>query len=167
MRHETLRANGIDLFVRSTGDAAAPLVLFLHGFPEYSGAWDEVLPAFAEAVLDQALAAMLRWRELGINAPVAVNASPRSLLDPTFARMVAGRLAAHGVRGRDLIIELTEQTVISDLRAMLVRLEELVIADTALNQLRLRPQISLEIVRRHGRLDFASLNGWMYSRSST
>ena len=27
----------------------APLVLFLHGFPEYSGAWDEVLPAFAGA----------------------------------------------------------------------------------------------------------------------
>jgi hypothetical protein len=47
--------------------------------------------------------------------------------------------------------------------AMLVRLEELVIADTALNQLRLRPQISREIVRRHGRLDFASLNGWIYA----
>ena len=27
---------------------AAPLILFLHGFPEYSGAWDEVLPAFAD-----------------------------------------------------------------------------------------------------------------------
>src|SRR5262245_14180441 len=46
MRTETLRVNGIDLFVRSVGDPAAPLVLFLHGFPEYSGAWDEVLPAF-------------------------------------------------------------------------------------------------------------------------
>ena len=29
------------------GDPKAPLILFLHGFPEYSGAWDEVLPAFA------------------------------------------------------------------------------------------------------------------------
>jgi hypothetical protein len=47
--------------------------------------------------------------------------------------------------------------------AMLARLEELVIADTALNQLRLRPQISMEIVRRHGRLDFASLNEWIYA----
>ena len=47
MQTQTLRVNGIDLFVRSTGDPAAPLVLFLHGFPEYSGAWDEVLPAFA------------------------------------------------------------------------------------------------------------------------
>ena len=91
-----------------------------------------LLPAFAEAVLDQALAAMLRWRELGIDAPVAVNASPRSLLDPTFARMVADRLAAHGVRGRDLVIELTETLtmgqvelvgdVLNELRATGVRL---------------------------------------------
>src|SRR4051794_3936089 len=49
MRHETLELNGIDLHVRSMGDGGAPLILFLHGFPEYSGAWDEVLPAFAGA----------------------------------------------------------------------------------------------------------------------
>jgi epoxide hydrolase 4 len=47
MRQQTLQVNGIDLFVRSTGDPVAPLVLFLHGFPEYSGAWNAVLPAFA------------------------------------------------------------------------------------------------------------------------
>lgn len=47
MRQQTIQANGIDLHTRAVGDPAAPLVLFLHGFPEYSGAWDEVLPAFA------------------------------------------------------------------------------------------------------------------------
>jgi pimeloyl-ACP methyl ester carboxylesterase len=47
MRRQTLRVNGLDLDVRAMGDPAAPLLLFLHGFPEYSGAWDEVLPAFA------------------------------------------------------------------------------------------------------------------------
>jgi pimeloyl-ACP methyl ester carboxylesterase len=47
MQRQTLSVNGIDLLVRSAGDPAAPLVLFLHGFPEYSGTWDEVLPAFA------------------------------------------------------------------------------------------------------------------------
>jgi epoxide hydrolase 4 len=47
MQQQILSANGIDLFVRSMGDPKAPLVLFLHGFPEYSGAWNEVLPAFA------------------------------------------------------------------------------------------------------------------------
>ena len=49
MRHTTVHVNGIDLHLRAMGDARAPLVLFLHGFPEYSGAWDEVLPAFADA----------------------------------------------------------------------------------------------------------------------
>jgi diguanylate cyclase (GGDEF)-like protein len=67
-----------------------------------------LLPAFAEAVLDQALAAMVRWRALGLDAPVAVNASPRNLLDPTFPLMVRAQLARHGVAGRDLVIELTE-----------------------------------------------------------
>jgi pimeloyl-ACP methyl ester carboxylesterase len=49
MRRQTLRVSGLDLHVRAMGDPAAPLALFLHGFPEYSGAWDEVLPAFAGA----------------------------------------------------------------------------------------------------------------------
>ena len=49
MRHQTIRANGIDLATRAMGDPQAPLILFLHGFPEYSGAWDEVLPAFASS----------------------------------------------------------------------------------------------------------------------
>src|SRR5215510_10157529 len=47
MRQQTMQVNGIDMFLRAAGDPNAPLVLFLHGFPEYSGAWDEVLPAFA------------------------------------------------------------------------------------------------------------------------
>ena len=48
MRHETVRVNGIDLArARHGRRRSAPLMLFLHGFPEYSGAWDEVLPAFA------------------------------------------------------------------------------------------------------------------------
>jgi len=49
MRRQPLSVNGLDLHVRAMGDARAPLVVLLHGFPEYSGAWDEVLPAFAGA----------------------------------------------------------------------------------------------------------------------
>lgn len=48
MRHAVARLNGIELAYRAMGEPAAPLLLFLHGFPEYSGAWDEVLPAFAQ-----------------------------------------------------------------------------------------------------------------------
>lgn len=49
MRHDRFKLNGIELHTRAVGDPGATLVLFLHGFPEYSGAWDEVLPAFADA----------------------------------------------------------------------------------------------------------------------
>ena len=52
----------------------------------------------------------------------------------------------------------------SELRAMLARLERTIVADTALNQLRLRPQISGEIVRRAGRIDFETLNAWIYDQ---
>lgn len=48
MRQYLVHVNGIDLYLRAVGDPHAPLVLFLHGFPEYSAAWDEVLPAFAD-----------------------------------------------------------------------------------------------------------------------
>jgi diguanylate cyclase (GGDEF)-like protein len=72
-----------------------------------------LLPAFAEAVLDQALETTRRWRAAGIGATVAVNASPRSLLDPAFPRMVARLLAKHGLVGADLVIELTESLTLS------------------------------------------------------
>jgi hypothetical protein len=49
------------------------------------------------------------------------------------------------------------------LDAMIARLEQTIVADSALNQLRLRPQIAAEIVRRGGRIDFATLNAWIYA----
>ena len=39
---------GERFFVRTWGDPALPPVLFLHGFPEYSGAWDEVATRLAD-----------------------------------------------------------------------------------------------------------------------
>jgi hypothetical protein len=47
--------------------------------------------------------------------------------------------------------------------AMIARLEQNLVADSALNQLRLRPSISREIIRRGGRLDFDALNAWVYA----
>jgi pimeloyl-ACP methyl ester carboxylesterase len=45
--HFATLASGISLHYVSAGEPGRPLVLFLHGFPEYSGAWDEIMPAFA------------------------------------------------------------------------------------------------------------------------
>ncbi|WP_433372455.1 putative bifunctional diguanylate cyclase/phosphodiesterase [Actinoplanes sp. CA-142083] len=73
------------------------------------------LPAFAEAVLDQALAASGVWRESGFDLPVAVNVSPRSLLDARFPSTVLASLARHDVPADRLVLELTETLTISQL----------------------------------------------------
>jgi epoxide hydrolase 4 len=44
----TVQANGQTFHVQSAGDPAAPFVLCLHGFPEFSGAWVDVLPQLAD-----------------------------------------------------------------------------------------------------------------------
>jgi pimeloyl-ACP methyl ester carboxylesterase len=44
-----VEANGQSFFTRTAGRADAPLLLLLHGFPEYGGAWDHLLPRLADA----------------------------------------------------------------------------------------------------------------------
>ncbi len=43
IRSETVSASDLSFHVLVAGERDAPLVLFLHGFPEYSGAWEEML----------------------------------------------------------------------------------------------------------------------------
>ncbi|MGI5246277.1 putative bifunctional diguanylate cyclase/phosphodiesterase [Dactylosporangium sp. CA-139066] len=76
------------------------------------------LAAFADAVLDQALIAATEWADAGHLVPVAVNVSPRSLLDPSFPDAVARRLAARGVPSSSLVIELTESVTLSKLEVV-------------------------------------------------
>ena len=74
-----------------------------------------LLAAFADAVLDQALIAATSWRDAGFDLPVSVNVSPRSLLDARFPDTVLARLAAHDVAPERLVLELTETLTISQL----------------------------------------------------
>jgi diguanylate cyclase (GGDEF)-like protein len=76
------------------------------------------LAAFADAVLDQALLAVTLWADAGHPIPVAVNVSPRSLLDPSFPDAVARRLGARGVPSSSLVIELTESVTLSKLEVV-------------------------------------------------
>ncbi|GAA2680145.1 putative bifunctional diguanylate cyclase/phosphodiesterase [Actinoplanes palleronii] len=73
------------------------------------------LPAFADAVLEQSLLAMQSWRAAGFDLPVAVNVSPRSLLDPDFPAAVLARLERHDVSPGQLVLELAETLTISQL----------------------------------------------------
>ncbi|MEV6635267.1 bifunctional diguanylate cyclase/phosphodiesterase [Actinoplanes sp. NPDC051470] len=83
------------------------------------------LPAFADAVLEQSLAAADAWREAGFDIPVAVNVSPRSLLDPDFPEAVRSRLSNHGVPSDRLVLELAETLTISQLEVVERALVEL------------------------------------------
>ncbi|MBX7269717.1 bifunctional diguanylate cyclase/phosphodiesterase [Micromonospora sp. Llam7] len=74
-----------------------------------------LLPAFAEAILDQALIAAGTWRDAGFDVPVAVNVSPRSLLDARFPGSVLARLRAHDLPPDRLVLELTETLTLSQL----------------------------------------------------
>ncbi|MGR3649648.1 MAG: alpha/beta fold hydrolase [Shimia sp.] len=51
MRTETLMISGQQFNMLVAGDAGAPLLLFLHGFPEYSGAFEDLIPYLAEDFL--------------------------------------------------------------------------------------------------------------------
>ncbi|HEY6593332.1 MAG TPA: bifunctional diguanylate cyclase/phosphodiesterase [Asanoa sp.] len=77
-----------------------------------------LLPVFADAVLDQSLIAAGTWREAGFDLPVAVNVSPRSLLDARFPGSVMARLRAHDMPPDRLILELTETLTISQLEVV-------------------------------------------------
>jgi diguanylate cyclase len=71
------------------------------------------LTAFTEAILDQALSAAGIWAAAGHPIPVAVNVSPRSLLDRRFPALVQEVLEEHGTDPESLILELTESLMLS------------------------------------------------------
>lgn len=70
--------DGIRLHYASVGERGRPLVLFLHGFPEYWAAWEDVLPHFAATHF--AVAPDLRGFNLS-SQPAAVSAyRPRDVV---------------------------------------------------------------------------------------
>ncbi len=69
---------------------------------------------FTNEVLDLALAQVSRWAADGLEIPVAVNLSRRSLFDPSLPASVARALVKHGVPPRLLCLEITETTMVSE-----------------------------------------------------
>lgn len=47
-RFETVDANGLEFHCASCGPRDGPLILFLHGFPEYWAGWSHVMPILAD-----------------------------------------------------------------------------------------------------------------------
>ena len=76
-------------------------------------------------VLRQACQQAQRWREQGRQLSVAVNLSPRQLLDPDLTRAVAEALEESGLPPEQLELEITENAVMPSLELALGRLAEL------------------------------------------
>jgi diguanylate cyclase (GGDEF)-like protein/PAS domain S-box-containing protein len=69
-----------------------------------------ILP-LTKGLLDQALTQWSLWRAEGIVVDIAVNLSPRVLLDPELIEWVSAALVMHDVPGRRLILEITESSL--------------------------------------------------------
>jgi diguanylate cyclase (GGDEF)-like protein len=74
----------------------------------------ELLRAVTLCVVRQAARQMNQWRAAGLDLPVAVNLSPRSLLDVTLPADIAAILAEEGLPPELLEVEVTESCLISD-----------------------------------------------------
>jgi EAL domain-containing protein (putative c-di-GMP-specific phosphodiesterase class I) len=60
------------------------------------------------------MAQAAKWRKGGLDVPVAINVSPRTLLDEEFVLLVEQALEANGLPGRSLTIEITETAILED-----------------------------------------------------
>ena len=76
-------------------------------------------------VLREAVAQAARWRASGVELPVAVNLATADLVDGALAGEVQALLDAHGLDGRWLKIEVTENTVMAQPERVMTTLQEL------------------------------------------
>jgi diguanylate cyclase (GGDEF)-like protein len=74
----------------------------------------ELLAPFTRYVLDLSLAAAADWTAQGIDLPVSVNISARSLLDATLPAQIADLLRRHRLPAHRLVLEITESVAVSE-----------------------------------------------------
>jgi diguanylate cyclase (GGDEF)-like protein len=84
-----------------------------------------VLTQLTQVVLANGLRRARQWADAGQPLPVAVNLSPRTLLDPAFPALVADLLAEHRVAPELLTFEVTERGVLDDIDRPLPVLRQL------------------------------------------
>ena len=84
-----------------------------------------LLPDLTRRVLDIALGTAADWTRHGLAVPVAINVSPRTLLDRDFPGEVAAALSRHRVPAARLCLEITETSVVSHLAVVDRVLDEL------------------------------------------
>jgi EAL domain-containing protein (putative c-di-GMP-specific phosphodiesterase class I)/GGDEF domain-containing protein len=84
-----------------------------------------LLDLLTEWSIDNALAQHAQWKKAGLELPVAVNISPRNLLQGNFVDMVLRLLESHQVGGKMLELEVTEGALMINIERTIMRLREL------------------------------------------
>lgn len=84
-----------------------------------------LLDLLTEWSIDNALAQHVQWKKAGLELPVAVNISPRNLLQGNFVDMVLRLLESHQVDGKMLELEVTEGSLMLNIERTILRLREL------------------------------------------
>ncbi|GJF33228.1 hypothetical protein KNE206_59280 [Kitasatospora sp. NE20-6] len=116
------RVVGLEALLRwdRPGQGRVPPDEFI-GLAESSG----LMPRLTDYVLEAAVGQLAAWRDQGLQVPVAVNVSPRDVLNPGFAARVAGHLTRHQVPAHALQLEITERLLLDDSRRAAETLAEL------------------------------------------
>jgi EAL domain-containing protein (putative c-di-GMP-specific phosphodiesterase class I)/ActR/RegA family two-component response regulator len=65
------------------------------------------------SVMDQAVAQLARWNARGLRLTLALNVSPRLLSEPSVVEDVSGIVEKHGVSASQIVLEITESSVVS------------------------------------------------------
>lgn len=84
-----------------------------------------LLPGFTDWLLREALAECGQWAALGLQVPVSVNLSARSLMDRELPGRVAAALARSRLTPDRLMLELTESSALSPMDTVDIVLEDL------------------------------------------
>ena len=71
-----------------------------------------LIHALTLAVLRQALATAARWNAARLRLSMAVNLSPRVLEEPGLVRELSALLDEHGLEARQVVLEITESSVV-------------------------------------------------------
>jgi EAL domain-containing protein (putative c-di-GMP-specific phosphodiesterase class I)/FixJ family two-component response regulator len=71
--------------------------------------------ALTMTIMEQAVAQGAQWNARGLPLKVAINLSPMSLLEPQFVRQICGVLDKHGMHPEQVVLEITESSVVANL----------------------------------------------------
>ena len=71
-----------------------------------------MIHALTMSVLRQAFGVAERWNALGLRLSMAVNLSPRLLEEPTLVRELSALLDTHRLEARQIVLEITESSVV-------------------------------------------------------